>query len=247
MSKNKVLFTRIRGFTSWLACVLILGTIGYCLIEGWTAGEGFYMTVITMATVGYGETHELSQFGRLFTCVLIFFSIVSLSCWTACLTSLFVDREIIGALKQKKAKKMAKLMKNHAVVCGTGIMAQTVIAKLVRSKEKVVVIDQDLEALQEISRRYPGVVTIEAPAVDEFALADANVLDAKCILAVLDSDFDNLMISMTCKDLGTDVKVIARSDDFQVASRMSKIGVDNVICPFQLSGEEAAKLACMSE
>lgn len=247
MSENRVLFARIRGFTTWLAGVLVFGTIGYSLIEGWNAGEGFYMSVITLATVGYGETHELSLLGRLFTCVLIFFSIVSLSCWTACLTSLFVDREITGALKQKKAKKMAKLMRNHAVVCGTGIMAQTVIAKLVRSNEKLVVIDHDIEALHDISRRFPSVVTIEASAVDEFALADANVLDAKCVLAILDSDFDNLMIAMTCKDLGTDVKVIARSDDFQVASRMSKIGVDNVICPYQLSGEEAAKLACLSE
>ncbi len=242
MTENRILFTRIRGFTLWLAGVLIVGTIGYGIIEGWSPGEGFYMSVITLATVGYGETRELSELGRLFTCVLIFFSIVSLSCWTACLTSLFVDQEITGALKQKKAKKMAKLMKDHAIVCGTSIMAQTVIDVLARAKENVVVIDNDASKLHEISQRHSNVVTIIAPAVDEMALADANILDAKCVVAVLDSDFDNLMISMTCKDLGTDIKVIARSDDFQVASRMSKIGVDNVICPFQLSGEKAAQL-----
>lgn len=244
MTENRLLFTRIRGFTLWLACVLIVGTLGYGTIEGWSASEGFYMSVITLATVGYGETRELSELGRLFTCILIFFSIVSLSCWTACLTSLFVDQEISGALRQKKAKKMAKNMKNHAIVCGTGIMAQTVIDVLARAKENVVIIDDNASELQKISQRYRNVATIVAAAVDEIALADANILDAKCVVAVLDSDFDNLMIAMTCKDLGTDIKVIARSDDFQVASRMSKIGVDNVICPFQLSGEKAAELVC---
>lgn len=242
MVDNQLLFARIRGFTVWLAGVLVLGTCGYALIEGWNADEGFYMSVITLATVGYGETRELSIMGRLFTCVLIFLSIVSLSCWTACLTSLFVDREITVALRKKKAKKMANLMKDHAIICGTGIMAKTVLDMLVRAKEDIVVVDSDTAELRQIKDRYPNVVTIDAPATDEIALADANVLDAKCIVAVLDSDFDNLMIGMTCKDLGTDIKVIARSDDFQVASRMSKIGVDNVICPFQLSGEKAASL-----
>ena len=75
------------------------------------------------------------------------------------------------------------------------------------------------------------------------ALANANVLEADCVIAALDSDFDNLMIAMTCQELGTDMKVIARSDDIQVASRMMKIGVHKVICPFQVSGEQAAQFA----
>ena len=244
MSENQILFSRIRAFTTGLAAVLILGTLGYSIIEGWGADEGFYMSVITLATVGYGETHELSKAGRLFTCGLIFLSIISLSCWTACLTSLFVDHEITGSLKKKKEKRMANSMEGHTIVCGTGTMARTIINVLARSNQGVVVVDEDAKALKQIKGRYRKIITIEAAAIDELALADANVLDAKCIIATLESDFDNLMIAMTCKDLGTDIKVIARSNELQVASRMSKIGVDEVICPFQLSGEHAAKLAC---
>lgn len=244
MQENNILLSRIRWFSLWVAAILILGTVGYSLIEGWNAHDGFYMSVITMATVGYGETRELSGLGRLFTCGLIFLSIISLSCWTACLTGFFVDQELTRTLQQRKSKKKAKRMNDHTIICGTGQMAKTLLDALLRAQEPVVVVDSNTSELKRIRQRYPGVPTIEASAVDELALAEANVLDAKCVVATLDSDFDNLMIAMTCRDLGSSIKVIARSDDLQVASRMSKIGVDEVICPFHLSGEHAAKLAC---
>ena len=237
------LIRRILKFTCMLASVLVLGTFGYMMIEGWNTPDGFYMTVITLATVGYGETQELSGFGRLFTCFLILISIVSLSCWTACLTSLFVEGDLTGTFNQKKAKKMAQSMSQHTIICGSGTMAQTVLAILIRQQPNVVLIDSDNERLSQIRKRYPKVAIIESSAVDEMALANANVLEADCVIAALDSDFDNLMIAMTCQELGTDMKVIARSDDIQVASRMMKIGVHKVICPFQVSGEQAAQFA----
>jgi voltage-gated potassium channel len=225
------------------ASALVLGTLGYVLIEGWSTQDGFYMSVITLATVGYGETQELSGLGRLFTCFLIFFSIICLSCWTACLTSLFVEGDLTGAFQQKRARKMAEGLKGHTIICGSGTMAKTVLEILVRKQVSVVLIDGNSEELKIIRRRYPKVAIIESSAVDELTLSSANVLKAKSVIAALDSDFDNLMIAMTCKDLGTDLKVIARSDDMQVASRMWKIGVEKVICPFQLSGQTAAEFA----
>ena len=237
------LLRRVLKFTCLCASVVVIGTFGYMMIEGWNTPDGFYMTVITLATVGYGETQELSGAGRLFTCFLILISIVCLSCWTACLTSLFVEGDLTGTFKQKKAKKMAQSLSGHTIICGSGTMAQTVLAILIRKQTDVVLIDGDQDQLKLIRGRHPNVAIIQSSAVDEMALANANVLDADCVVATLDSDFDNLMIAMTCKDLGTDIKVIARSDDMQVASRLMKIGVDKVICPFQVSGEQAAQFA----
>jgi voltage-gated potassium channel len=238
-----MLLAQIRWFSCLLAGVLIFGTAGYSILEGWATADGFYMSVITLATVGYGETQELSASGRLFTCGLIFVSIFSLSCWTACLTGLFVDRNVMNAWQKRKARKMATAMKKHTIVCGSGGMASTVIKMLVSAKESVVVIDSNSEALEGLRQRFPTVITLPDSPVDELALANANVFDARCVVATLDSDFDNLLIAMTCKDLGTEVKVIARSEDVEVASRMSKIGVDSVICPHYISGQQAAKLA----
>ena len=234
---------RVIKCTSLLGLILVLGTIGYMLIEGWDTDDGFYMTVITLATVGYGETQELSGVGRLFTCALIFTSIVCLSCWTACLTSLFVEGDLSGAFNQKKARKMAINMSEHTIICGSGTMARTVLDILLRKQTSVILIASDKEQLKDIRHRYPNLPIIESSAVDEVSLADANVMEANCLVAALDSDFDNLMIAMTCKDLGTDITVIARSDEVQVASRMMKLGVEKVICPFQISGVQAAEFA----
>ncbi len=234
---------RVIKCTALLGLILILGTIGYMLIEGWNTDDGFYMTVITLATVGYGETQELSGVGRLFTCALIFTSIICLSCWTACLTSLFVEGDLSGAFNQKKAKKMAMNMTDHTIICGSGTMARTVLDILLRKQTNVVLIASDKEDLKNIRHRYPNLAIIESSEVDEISLADANIMEADCVIAAVQSDFDNLMIAMTCKDLGTDLKVIARSDEMQVASRMMKLGVEKVICPFQISGVQAAEFA----
>ena len=139
---------------------------------------------------------------------------------------------------------MAEKLSGHTIICGSGTMVKTVLEILVRKRTKVVVVDNNLESLKIIRRRYPNIPVIESLAIDEMALASANVLEAKCVIAALDSDFDNLMIAMTCKDLGSGVKVVARADDMQVASRLMKIGVEKVICPYQLSGEHAAQFAC---
>lgn len=243
MIASHPLIQQVIRFTMWIAVVLLLGMIGYVVIEGWSMHDGFYMSVITLATVGYGETRELSEAGRVFTCVLIFTSIICLSCWTACLTGLFVELELSGVFGQKRAKKMAAAMSDHTIICGSGTMAKTTLDMLLRKQMDVVLIDDNEGHLKQIRLRYPNLSIIESSAIDEMALASANVLEAKYVVASLDSDFDNLMISMTCKDLGTDVKVIARSDDMQVASRMMKMGVEKVICPFQLSGEQAAEFA----
>lgn len=240
---NESILRRFLRFAWAPALALVFGTFGYVVIEGWSTQDGFYMSVITLATVGYGETQELSSLGRLFTCFLIFFSIICLSCWTACLTSMFVEGELTGAFNQKRAKKMASELNGHTIICGSGTMAKTVLEILVRKQASIVLIDGNTEELKMIRLRYPKVSIIESSAVDELTLSNANVLNAKSVIAALDSDFDNLMIAMTCKDLGTDLKVIARSDDMQVARRMRKIGVEKVICPFQLSGETAAEFA----
>lgn len=236
------LLRRMIACWSLIAGIIIVGTFGYTVLEGWDTQDGFYMTVITLSTVGFGETRELSPVGRLFTSGLIFTSIVCVSMWTASLTSLFVEGELSGGFRRKRTIKMVSSLSGHTIVCGSSTLAQTVVERLTRKRAPVVVLDDNPAQIELIRRRFPRVPIIEMSAVDELALADANVLMAKTVVAALDSDFDNLLIAMTCKDLGTNVQVIARSDDLRVASRMKRAGVDEVICPHQLSGEHIAQL-----
>ncbi len=240
MFENHVLLRRLFACCSVIAAVLLLGTFGYMAIEKWNVGDSFYMSVITLATVGYGETHPLSPLGRLFTTALIFISVAGLSMWTASLTSLLVEGEMSGTFRKRKAKKMAASLTNHTIVCGSGLMATAVLHELSQKNLPVVLVDDNAKNLESIRRRFPRIPVIEASAIDELALFDAGVLSAKNIVAALPDDFENLMIAMTCRDLGKAIKIVACSEDQRIANRMLKAGVDNVICPLQLCGQTAA-------
>jgi voltage-gated potassium channel len=227
---------------SMLIALVLCGTCGFVLVEGWSLFDSFYMTVITLSTVGYGETNELSETGRLFTMFLIFGSMICVACWTAGITSLIVGGDMSGAFLQRRNLKMISQLFQHTVVCGSGLMAQTLVDKLVRSRQPVAILSNDTPSNSQLRKIYPSVPVIEGNPTSEMALFDANVLNAKYVVAALDSDYDNLLIAITCKGLGTDVKVLARADSADLASRMLKIGVDQVISPFELGGNHAAQL-----
>ena len=138
--------------------LLIFGSTGYMVLEGWDFSDGFFMTIITLSTVGYGETHELSQHGRWFTSALILLCFVGMTCWTAALTSFLVDVDLGGNLIQRRMLTMISKLKGHSIVCGTTQMAEAIIERLVRKRKDVVVVDDDKEKLDELRRRFKKVM-----------------------------------------------------------------------------------------
>jgi len=232
---------RILHWTLGIVGAVVAGTLGYCLIEGWSIADGFYMTMITFSTVGYAETHELSVAGRLYTSGLIFLSIILMACWTAGITTTYVSGELSGRHRQSRTKKMIQKLSGHTIVVGSGIMAQAVIDLLDRAERPWVLIDDDPAGLEKIRQQFPQGLVIDCCPRNELALADANIFAAASVVAVLNIDFDNLLVAMSVKELNPKIRVHARSDDPRIASRMLKFGVDQVVCPFQLSGSHIAE------
>ena len=225
-----------------LIALLLLGSTGYVCIEGWPFGDGFFMTVITLSTVGYGETHDLTQTGRWFTSILIFCCLVTMTCWTAALTSFLVEDDLSGRYLRRRTLKMISKLQNHTIVCGTDLMAQAVIERLMRRREEVVVVDDDKQQLEALGKRFRRLLTVEGKPTNELTLAQANVISASNVVAAMDSEIDNLLIGITCKDLGSDVAVYAQSNDVTISNRMRKAGIDEVISPCQLCGDRIAEL-----
>lgn len=128
-------------------------------------------------------------------------------------------------------------LQGHTIVCGTTNMARAVVERLIRKRVKVVVVDDNKEALEEIQRSYRKVQTIHGCPTNELVLARTNIVNAGAVVAALDNEVDNLLVGITCKDLGTDVRVLARSETSVVANRMRKAGIDEVICPPQICGD----------
>ncbi len=138
-----------RLATIVLILVLLIGagTVGYVIVEKWSVADSFFMTVITLSTVGYGEINELSTSGRLFTSVLIFFGLCGMMIWTATITGVIVEGDISGSYERSRINRMISKLKNHVIICGSDAMAQAVIEKVVRDKKPLVVVDDNRKEL----------------------------------------------------------------------------------------------------
>ena len=222
--------------------LLVFGTAGYVWLEGWSIPDGFYMTVITLSTVGYGETQTLTPPGRWFTSGLIFLCILSMTYCTATMTSFIVGNDLSGHFFRRRHLKMISQLKDHTVVCGGGLMGQSVIERLMKERKPVVLIESNGDVLEVLCRRYPRLLVVQGSATNELTLAEANIMTAKHVVAATDSEIDNLLIAISCKDMGHDVQVYARSNDTTIANRMRKANVDEVVSPSRICGDRVADL-----
>lgn len=235
-------FSLQRKLSILVACLVIAGSVGFVAIEGWSFADSLYMTVITMSTVGYGETNELTSHGRAFATSLIAISIVLMACWTAGVTSFLVNGQLSGEFYRLRIKKRVNRMKNHVVVCGGGATARTLIQQLRTQGKQIVAVVQDPDEVQMIRRFHADIALIEGDPKSEMAMFDANILAADYLIAATRSDFDNLLIVISGKGLGTKLKVLSIAENPELANRMLKVGADEVVCPLVIGGERIASI-----
>jgi len=233
---------RLLQVMYWIVILVCIGTVGYRLVEGWRLLDCFYMTVITVSTVGYGEAKVLSDNGRYFTSLLIFVSLVSMTGWTAILTSFIVECDLGGHFQRRRTARMVADMKDHTIVCGSGLLAQAVVEELIRKRTAVVMIAPESPELQAIQQRFRRLQVIQGNPANELTLARANLLNARHVVAATESEVENLLIGITCKDIGDGISVIAECNDRSIANRMRKSGIDEVISPSQLAGLRATSM-----
>ncbi|MEM6365368.1 MAG: NAD-binding protein [Planctomycetota bacterium] len=225
-----------------MSLLIVAGTLGFVAIEGWSIADSLYMTIVTVSTVGYGETNELTPRGRAFASSLISVSIVLMACWTAGVTSFLVSGQLSGKFYLRTIKKRMSRMNEHVIVCGGGAAARTLIHQLQTQRKQIAVIASDPAELAMLRQCYPDLSLIDAEPKSEMAMFDANVLQASHLVAATESDFDNLLIIITGKSLGTDLQVISLAKSPDLASRMFKVGADDVVCPLVIGGEHVASL-----
>ena len=225
-----------------LLALISLGSCGYLWIEGWSLSDGLFMTVITLSTVGYSEVRELSHAGRAFTGSLIFLSLVVMTYWTASLTSYIVEMDLNGTFFRRRMIRMISELQGHVIVCGAEPVTHALVERLVRKRVPVVVVDAHRERLEEIRSRFRRVLILEGNPTSEITLASANILTARIVIAAMESEVDNLLIGITCGDMGEDILVYALSSDPKLGNRMRKVGIHEVINPAELLGEHVASL-----
>ncbi len=223
----------IRGVIL-LISLLIAGTVGFAIIEGWEPFDAFYMTVITVSTVGFGEVHPLSANGRLFASILILAWLSTAFYTTTKLGQLVLEGKLRDVLERRKMMKDIEKMGGHSVICGYGRIGQFVAEGLEREELPFCVVENNREyeeELQAMGYRY-----LIGDATEESVLLEAGVAKAKNLLALLPTDADNLYVTITAKEINPAIIVIARAFDEKAEIRLKRGGANKVVSPYKAAG-----------
>lgn len=230
-------FFGIRLAILLVLALLIFGTLGYMLIEGYPFLDAVYMTVITITTIGYGETHPLSSSGRVFTIVLIFVSFGTFAYAVSSISNYILSGKYRTDLIEKHKKKLLKNLNNHIIVCGYGRVGKKVVETLLIYHKKIVVIDQE-----NFTPLNDQIVFIQGNATDDEFLIQAEIKNAQSVITTLPSDADNLMIVVSAKSLNSKLEIVSRSSDSRNVIKLKNAGAQKVIMPDTLGGQHMAQL-----
>ena len=223
----------------FLFILLIFGTSGYLSIEDWSLIDSIYMTVITVTTVGFGEVHELSSLGKVFTIVLVtggvsFYAIGINVIFTTFLESGF--RDMIGQnIIQEKVNKM----KDHYIICGGGRMSHAIAKEFVSSGQSFVIIENNAESV--VSQKKNSWLILRQDALLEESLINAGIEKAKGLAAVLPTDADNLFVVLSARRLKEKIRIETRIAHESSRSKMLQAGADRVVSPYVLGGVQMAR------
>ena len=225
---------RLSAVLIALLAVLGLGTIGYRLIEGWSLFDALYMTVITIASVGFMEVHDLSLAGRIFTIVLIFCGSATLIYGLSTFTAFIVEGELSDALRRHKMKHAIDRLEGHYIVCGVSATGRYIIDELVKTGRTFLVVDLDPEKLKPLAAA--GILHLQGDATHEAVLASANLGRAAGLFTALHNDADNLLVVVTAKGLRPDLPVVAKAIDEESERKLRQVGADRVVMPNYIGG-----------
>jgi voltage-gated potassium channel len=224
-----------------LFVLVAIGTVGYMIIDSYTLFNAFYMTIITIATVGYGEVEPLSQGGKLFTVFLIITSFGTFAYAVSAITRFVVDGEFNQFYKNKKLNAAIDKLTDHVIICGFGRNGRQAAHVLKRHNRRFVVIETNDKVTESITHKFSELVLTGDSTKDE-TLIKAGIMRAKALITTLPIDADNLFIVLTAKHLNPNLTIISRASDDNSDTKLKIAGATNVIMPDRVGGAHMASL-----
>jgi voltage-gated potassium channel len=232
--------TRLILILSAIVATLIGGTLGFIFIERYPPFDAFYMTLITISTVGYAEVHPLSQAGRIFNSFLIFFGVTIMLLAVGGMTQAIIELELNQYFGKRRNRKMIEQLHDHYIVCGFGRVGRGAANELLRGGVPFLVVDKNEDRVEWAMKA--GMLAVLADATDDETLRDAGILRAKGLIATLQSDADNLFVILSAKALKPSLLVSARVNSEQTEKKMRLAGADYVFAPYDMTGNRMAQV-----
>ena len=234
-------FSKIYFSVGILLLTTIVGTSGYMIIENYNILNAFYMTIITMATVGFSEVHPLSDSGKMFTAFLIITSFGTFAYALTSITRYIVDGEFREFFKTRRLNTELEKLENHIIICGYGRNGKQAARVLRSHNQRFVVIEQREDPIQSMKEKYPHLVLMGDSTQDEI-LIKAGVQRARSLVTTLPVDADNLFIVLSARALNPKLNIISRASDDNSDKKLKIAGADHVIMPDMVGGAHMASL-----
>jgi voltage-gated potassium channel len=224
-----------------LVLIIAGGTVGYVVIEGWSAWDAFYMTIITVTTVGYKEVHDLSRAGEALT-VAVLISGVGAALYTfTLLATVVVEGGLPKHLQNRRHQRMLETVRDHFIICGYGRIGSIVARQFRRQNIPYVVVERSIERVQTAIEE--GALGIEADASREEVLKRVGIDRARGLIAVVGTDAENVYAILSARVLRPDLFIIGRAETEDATIKLKRAGADRVISPYQIGAVQIAQTA----
>ena len=234
--------THIRIWLTVVAVGIVVGTVGYLVIEpSWRVLDALYMTVITLTTVGFREVQPLTDAGRIWTMVLSLAGVGLIFGTVGIVAEYLVVEATSGRREARRMLDAVNRLSGHYILCGYGRVGQTVARELVHAGRKVVVIDVLPESLGRARRE--GFLEVEGDATEEATLRAAGIERARGLITTIDSDAHNVYVILSARAINPGLFVVARANAADSESRLMQAGASRVVSPYSMAGHRLAELA----
>jgi len=222
-----------------LVSAALIGTVGFHLIEGWPLFDAFYMALMTLTTVGYGEIHPLSFHGRLFASFVMLVGVATVFISFAILGDTLLRLELADYFGRRRRTRMLEGIAGHYIVCGAGRVGRSVVLELLHGGARVVLIDNDPERVK--WGEALGIVTLTADASKDETLRQARIDTAVGLVSAISSDAENVYVTLSAKVLNPSLHVAVRASDDQAEKKLQRAGATTVLTPYTYIGHRLAQ------
>jgi voltage-gated potassium channel len=234
-------FKRLIVAVALLLGVFVLGCVGYMFLEGYNLLDAVYMTIITVASVGFNEVQPLDASGKIFTSFLIIASVTTYAYAITIITTVIIEDEFRNHFKHIRVNKEIKQLKDHVIVCGYGRNGKQACQQLASGKVSFVVVESNPAVLDQL-KEQGNILFIEGNATEDNVLENAGIREAKGLIAALPDDAANVFIVLTAREQNPKLKIISRASSDTAEGKLKRAGANNVIMPDRIGGTHMAAL-----
>jgi len=224
-----------------LAAVTLSGTLGYMAIEGWGAWDAFYMSAITITTVGYREIHDLSFYGQVWTVLLLFSGVGAALYVFTLLATVVVEGGLDERLKQRRQARMLTTIQDHFIVCGYGRIGSIIAHQLRQQNVPFVIVERDPVRLQ--AAMMDGLLAVQADASHEDVLKRVGIDRARGLIAAVGTDAENVYTVLSARVLRPDLFIVGRAEGDDATRKLLRAGANRVVSPYQIGAVQMAQTA----